>query len=230
MRLARLLAIAVVALGAATSAEAGDLDWLDAPPAFGPSPIYDWTGFYLGLNGGYGFGSVPWTSGLDATRGTANVSGGLFGGTVGYNAQTVSSLVIGEEFDLAWNSLKATIPAASCGPNCELTTNWLATARLRIGYAYDRFMPYVTGGLAIGDLTGNIAGGPLGTQSHINLGWTAGVGLEYSISEPLSAKIEFLHVDVRGISCGVACGGGPLSMDLNENIIRFGINYRLWTK
>jgi outer membrane immunogenic protein len=218
---------ALAALAAVSPAKAGDL--LDAPPAFSKyAAVYDWTGLYAGIIAGGGWGRVPWVSGPDATAGSANVSSGLFGGTLGYNAQTVSAFVLSTEADLAWNHINATVPPFSCAPNCELTSNWLATARLRLGYAFDRVMPYVTAGASIGDLTADIVGQPFGNQSKVNLSWTAGAGVEFVITGPWTAKVEYLHTDRSGITCGVACNGGPISMNLSENIVRAGLNYRLW--
>jgi outer membrane immunogenic protein len=222
-----LASAALAALIAVSPANAGD--WLDAPPAYSKAPaVYDWTGLYAGIIAGGGWGVVPWASGPDATAGSTNISNGHFGGTLGYNAQTVSSFVLSTEADIAWNHINATVPPFSCAPNCELTSNWLATARLRLGYAFDRVMPYVTGGVSIGDLTADIVGQPLGNQSVVNLSWTVGVGVEVVISGPWTAKVEYLHTDLSGISCGTACGGGPISMNLSDNIIRAGLNYRLW--
>src|ERR1700722_11060417 len=176
---------ALAALATASPAHAGD--WLDAPPAFSRAPsVYDWTGFYIGINGGGGFGRVPWNSNPDLAVGSANVSSGLFGGTIGYNAQTVSAFVLSPEADLGWDHINARIPgtlAPTCAPftptNCELTTSWLATPRLRLGFAFDRVMPYVTGGVSIGDLTADITGQPFGNQSKVNLSWTVGAGVEF---------------------------------------------------
>jgi len=86
----------------------------------------------------------------------------------------------------------------------------------------------VMAGAAIGDLDANIVGAPLGGQGATNIGWTAGGGVEFVISGPLRAKVEYLHVDLNGFSCNAACGGGPISFNLNANIIRAGLNYRLW--
>ncbi len=226
---------ALAALVAAPPANAGDI--LDAPPAFSKyAAVYDWTGLYIGINGGGGWGRVPWTSGPDATVGSTNVSSGLFGGTIGYNAQTVSAFVLSTEADIAWNHINAGIPGTlaptACAPlaptNCELTSNWLATARLRLGYAFDRVMPYVTGGVSIGDLTAEIVGQPLGNNSKVNLSWTVGAGIEFVITGPWTAKVEYLHADLSGISCALACDGGPISMNMSEDIVRVGLNYRLW--
>src|SRR5260370_15671723 len=114
------ISTAFAALAAFGSAHAG---FLDAPPAYpAPSPaypvksanippVYDWTGFYVGINGGGSWGRVPWSSDPDGTDGTATVSSGLVGGTIGYNAQNLGPFVFGEEFDFDWRSINATIPA-----------------------------------------------------------------------------------------------------------------------
>jgi outer membrane immunogenic protein len=226
---------ALAALVAASPANA--TDWLDAPPAYSKGPaVYDWTGLYAGVVAGGGWGVMPWASGPDATAGSTNIANGHFGGTLGYNAQTVSAFVLSTEADIAWNHINASVPGAlaptTCAPfaatNCELTSNWLATARLRLGYAFDRVMPYVTGGVSVGDLTAEIIGQPLGNQSVVNLSWTVGVGVEFVINGPWTAKVEYLHTDLSGITCGNACNGGPLSTNLSDNIVRVGLNYRLW--
>ena len=205
-------------------------DVFTAPPAFPAVRLYDWTGAYVGINGGGVFGRPDWTSVPDATSGTYNLSGGLVGGTVGYNLQTREPLVLGVEADLAWSGARGTVPPASCMPNCELQTNWLATARLRFGYAFDTIMPYATAGAAISRLAAHTAGAPFGTDYANNLGWTVGLGVEFVIWGPWTAKAEYLYADFNGFSCNVACAGGPISINVRENIIRAGINYRLWQR
>jgi len=200
----------------------------DPPPAFPAIRAYDWTGFYIGINGGGAFGSAKWTSVPDLTSGTANASGGLAGGTAGYNLQAGDPFVVGIEGDFDWSGTSTTIAPASCAPGCEFNVPWLATARLRFGYAFDRILPYVTGGVAIARLNANIVGAPFGPGIARNLGWTAGAGVEVVITGAWRAKVEYLRVDLNGFSCDAACGGGPISFNLYTNVFRAGLNYRLW--
>lgn len=204
----------------------------DAPPAFAQSKVYDWTGFYVGLNGGGAFNSIKWFSDPDGIGGTQSVGSGLIGGTVGYNLQAADPFVTGIEADLDWSSLKETVSPPTCLAGCELTVPWLGTARLRLGYAFDWILPYVTGGIALGNLQADIVGDPFGTETGRNLGWTAGAGLEFAITGALRAKIEYLHVDLNGFTCGTSCSAvaGPVSFNLYSNIVRVGLNYRLWSK
>jgi outer membrane immunogenic protein len=205
-------------------------DVFGAPPAYPAVQLYDWTGAYVGINAGAGFGRMPWTSTPDGTSGTSSVSGALVGGTAGYNLQTREPLVLGVEADLAWSSIGGTVPPFSCGSNCEVNEPWFATARLRFGYALDTIMPYATVGLAMARLTGNSVGQPFGTERVNNLGWTAGAGLEFVILGPWRAKVEYLYADLNGFSCELACGGGPISINVHQSIVRAGLNYRLWVR
>src|SRR5713101_543247 len=159
-------------------------------------PYYNWTGFYLGINGGGGWGRSQW-DGVDRF----DVSGGLIGGTIGYNWQ-FSQLVIGAEGDIDWSGIRGTT-TVFCPPGCTTRNNWLATVRGRVGYAFDRFLPYLTGGLAVGDINTSLLGFPGGSVS--NAGWTIGGGLEFGIVSNVSVKAEYLFVDLGNFNCGLNC-------------------------
>ena len=119
------------------------------PPAKAPAfvPVaYNWTGFYLGINGGYGWGSSHWSGFGDS----AEPSGGMVGGTAGYNWQGLGSpWVFGLEGDIDWTNIKGSFTSVACPTGCETKNNWLGTVRGRLGYALDRVMPYVTGGARV---------------------------------------------------------------------------------
>jgi outer membrane immunogenic protein len=204
----------------------------DAPPAYGPPPfrVYNWTGFYLGLNGGGELVKTNWGSLPDVTSGNVSNVAGLLGGTIGYNLQAGDSIVLGAEADLDWSSLKGTISAtsaASCLTNCQLTLPWLATVRLRGGYSFGGVLPYLTGGVAISQMNASIASTPFGTQYSDNLGWTLGGGVEFVITGDWRAKAEYLYMDLNGFTCTGACNGS-LSLNTRANVFRVGVNYRLW--
>jgi len=202
---------------------------LDAPPAYPTAKLYDWTGFYVGGNGGATFGSTSWTSTPDLVNGSFNTASGLVGGTGGYNLQTGDALVLGIEADLGWSNITGTVSPASCAP-CSFKIPWLGTTRLRVGYAFNGILPYITGGAAIAELDANMGGAPFGTAINYNLGWTAGGGIEVAITEALRAKVEYLYVNLNGFSCYGPCGaqisGGPISFNPTANVIRAGLNYR----
>ena len=130
-------------------------------------PVYNWTGFYIGINGGGGFGRSQWDS-----TGSFNTSGGLVGGTVGYNYQFGQG-VVGLEGDIDWANINGTTNT-SAPLGCKTSDHWLSTVRGRLGYAADRFMPFVTGGAAFGDIRASTPG--FAGASTTNAGWTVGGG------------------------------------------------------
>jgi outer membrane immunogenic protein len=96
------------------------------------------------------------------------------------------------------------------------------------------FLPYVTGGVSIGNVTQDIVGQPFGVAESVSFNWTAGAGLEFVVSGPLTAKLEYLYVNHINTACNVECNGvisgGAIHMGLNENIFRVGLNYKLWSQ
>ncbi len=219
--LALVSAIALSGFAMAAPAWAADLSvapLYKAPPVVA-TPAYNWSGFYLGVNGGGGWGTSNWDS-----AGSLNVSGAVAGGTAGFNWQ-MGHAVLGLEGDVDWSNLKGTTTSAACAPGCSTGNDWLATARGRAGYAFDRVMPYVTGGLAVGDIKANTPGFAGATQT--NAGWTAGGGVELALSNNWTAKAEYLHVDLGNMNCGFNCGLSPNNnVSLKSDLVRGGLNFR----
>jgi outer membrane immunogenic protein len=218
-----LACFGVAALGGAAAAA-------DLPPA--PSavpyykapayaPAYNWSGFYIGINGGGGWGRSDWT-----TTHSFDTSGGFVGGTVGYNYQ-VDQVVLGVEGDIDWADINGTTSTgctSSTGLACKTSDNWLGTIRGRLGYAADRFMPYVTGGAAFGDI--NATGPGLTGIDNTNVGWTVGGGIEFAIAGHWTAKAEYLYVDLGSVNCNLACGAAAQNVSYKADLFRGGINYR----
>jgi outer membrane immunogenic protein len=214
---------ALVGAGGAVAADLSLAPLYKAPPVQ-VSPVYNWTGFYLGANGGGGWGHSFWNN---STTGI-NLSGGQAGGTVGYNQQ-LGSIVFGVEGDGDWSGFKGTNTTPGCAGGCTTSDTWLSTVRGRIGYAFDRVMPYATGGLAVGDIRAATPGFAGGTST--NAGWTLGGGVEVALPGNWSAKAEYLRVDLGGFNC-TGCGPAPgNNVSLQENVFRAGVNYHFgWGK
>ena len=204
---------------AAMPASAADLPRGSTYKAPAYAAQYNWTGFYLGINGGGGFGDSSW-NGFAVSN---SPSGGMIGGTAGYNWQAAGSpWVFGLEGDIDWTNLK---DSTACGAlNCQTKNNWFGTVRGRVGYAFDRFLPYFTGGLAIGNVEANRTGF-IGSTST-NAGWTVGVGLEGVIAGNWTAKLEYLYADLGGTTCSAVACGVATNVDLTVNVVRGGLNYR----
>lgn len=215
-----LACVGVVAL--AGSAAAADLPrpapyYPPQAPAY--APAYTWSGFYLGVNGGGGWGRSSWSS-----TGPFNISGGVVGGTVGYNYQ-VGQAVFGVEGDIDYADISGSGSSAACPFGCRTKDSWLSTVRGRLGYAAGRFMPYVTGGAAFGDIRASTPS--FGGVSTTNTGWTVGGGLEFALAGNWTAKAEYLYVDLGNVGCGLSCGVATVNnVNFHANLARAGLNYR----
>lgn len=187
------------------------------------APYFSWTGFYVGINGGYGFGKTNWSN-VFGSSGDFDVKGGMVGGTVGYNLQT-GAWVWGLEADLDYSWMRGSATNAFCGvEGCETRNRYLATGRGRIGYAWDRFLPYITGGLAYGDIRMTPVAGTSETKSK--LGYVLGGGVEYAFLGAWSAKAEYNYVDLGKATCGVATCGVDTDVKFKTHLVKLGVNYR----
>jgi outer membrane immunogenic protein len=213
----------LMAAAMATPSLAADLP----RPAF-KAPVYvapfSWTGFYVGINGGYGWGNVDVSTPAGTTT-SSNQTGWLIGGTAGYNLQT-GNWVWGLEGDLDYALIKgnASNTTACAGGTCTFKDTYFATARGRIGYALDRWLPYFTGGAAFSGVKATSATGVSSTNNSV--GWTVGGGVEYAFLGAWSAKLEYLYADLGKSTCGVTICGVGTDFDPKVNIVRAGINYR----
>jgi outer membrane immunogenic protein len=187
------------------------------------APYFSWTGFYVGINGGYGWGKSSWNSVGFGGTGDFTIKGPMIGGTVGYNLQT-GAWVWGLEADLDASWIKGTTTVGCGAPGCETSNKWLGTGRGRIGYAWDRFLPYITGGAAYGDI--KMTNGGAGSETKSKFGWTAGAGVEYAFLGAWSAKAEYLYVDLGKANCGVAVCGVSTDVTFKTHLVKLGVNYR----
>jgi outer membrane immunogenic protein len=234
---------AIVALTGAPALAAGAP--LRAPPP--PAPAASWTGWYLGVEGGGALGqsqtvyadprSAPFV-GMPMTNPFA-LSGGLFGGAVGYIRQ-FNNFVVGAEGDLSLVSESGdSNDIAPFNTSVINTTSekWLGTARLRLGMTTaNAWLVYATGGFAAGGVedTINASAGGSGVHSQTKTltGWTIGAGVEAALSRNWSVKAEYLYVDLQKgtyFSPDLIVPNaiiGTRTVNLNNNIVRAGLNYR----
>jgi outer membrane immunogenic protein len=232
-------AVAVSAIAGISAASAADMParpWVKEPVPVA-SPIYDWTGIYVGLEGGGSWGNsrhVDAATGLNDT-GTFDVNGGLGGVTVGVNWQT-ASWVFGLEGDASWVGQRGSSvdngPAGNPAFTSFTKEEWLSTIRGRVGYAANTALFYVTGGWAIAGtrsgLTSTATGALIDISDDTRNGWTVGAGLEWAFLPQWSAKIEYLYVGLENkpfatINAGAAFNRS--SVTLNDNLVRVGVNW-----
>lgn len=219
----------VVALGmltlAALPAAAADLPY--RMPTKAPvmvAPAWSWAGFYIGVNGGFGWARTEHVDTAGVTSGTFNQRGGMIGGTLGYNWQ-MGGAVLGLEGDFDWARINGTTPCG-VGVNCFTEMKSFSTVRGRLGWANGNWMPFITGGLALADIrAGQTLVGVTATDQW-RAGWTIGGGLEVLFAPGWSAKAEYLFADFGGSA--VSYNGLPVNVNVaerNVNVIRGGINY-----
>jgi outer membrane immunogenic protein len=252
-----LATLALVALGG--TAFAADLPSRKGPVFAPVAPIFTWTGFYVGVNAGVLFTDNDIrTSGnaantisnvaLNRRPGSLSISDEAFtiGGQVGYNYQ-IGSLVVGAEADLNYVDLKSSasfLSSVGDPSTYRQELDYLGTARLRIGYAFDRVLVYATGGLAYGDAKNsvnfftNTPGNALqftGSKSDVEVGYTVGGGVEYAFTNNISLKAEYLYYDLGKSNVivnaipGVGLNSYTARFRNDGHIVRAGLNYRFST-
>ena len=219
----------VVALGmltlAALPAAAADLP--ARMPTKAPvmvAPAWSWSGFYIGVNGGYGWSRSEHVDTAGVSSGRFNQNGGLIGGTVGYNWQ-MGGAVLGLEGDFDWARING---STNCGgaTTCFTEMRNFSTVRGRLGWANGNWMPYLTGGLALANIRAGQNFPGVQASDTWRAGWTIGGGLEVMFAPGWSAKAEYLYADFG--SSAASYNGLPLNVNVSErnvNIIRGGINY-----
>lgn len=173
--------------------------------SFAPAPIFStsWAGFYAGGHLGYVFGRAR----------SADMDGFKGGLQAGYNVQ-MDRLVIGGEADIAYSGVDYR------GFTESFRQKWIGSGRVRLGYAFERFLPFVTAGFAY--TTGTMKAGGV-KQSNGHVGYVVGLGGEMMLSERVSASVQYLHYRFEGQTYSVV---PARNANIVNNEIRVGLNYR----
>jgi high affinity Mn2+ porin len=251
-------AIAVFALAVIRQAAAADLSaGMPVKALAAPAP-FDWTGFYLGGHFGYVTGTSNWTAAqpgfpgsilngsldlfnsYDAFKGTGSYFAGL---QAGYNRMLPSHLLVGIEADFSSPNTIAgsqTFSSALSGQaSYSDTVLQFGTARGRVGYVFDRWLVYGTGGVAWSYdklQRTQLAGMPVGGSAVVGAteaallwrwGWAAGAGVEVPIAPNWSAKLEYLATEFGDRQKSFPAAGQAFSSDLSMQSLRLGVNYQL---
>lgn len=190
------------------------------------TPIFTWTGVYIGLVGGYNWGKGDWSVAGENIV-SLDPNGWNIGGTVGYNYQFTNSVVLGIETDLSWSGAEDSVFCDGEDFRCETKSDWFGTLRPRLGYAFDRFLPYITGGAAYGSLKLRARDTDTGesfSDSTTRFGWAAGVGMEYAFTDNFTGKLEYLHTDLGDDNFLI--GDTIVRGDWSADGVRVGLNYK----
>jgi outer membrane immunogenic protein len=214
MRTGLFAAAIAAALTASSAAYAADMPAKTYAPVT-PMPVMSWTGFYAGLNVGYGWADV----GISGS--SNNLTGVLGGGQVGYNWQS-GAIVFGLEADIQASGQKRSDTVGIFTIDQKLP--WFATLRGRIGYAPGPWLFYATGGAAWVNYKLSVSA--LGTtisDDATKTAWTVGLGAEWMFMPRWSAKLEYLYMDTGDTS--VTLFGTTFTGRAKDNLVRVGVNY-----
>jgi outer membrane immunogenic protein len=190
-------AAAVIAAGVAPAVAA---DLSARAPAYTKAPVmapaYDWSGFYIGINGGGGTSRLNWNLDGVGDEGSHNATGGTVGGQVGYRWQ-MASWVFGLEAQGNWADFKGNNISLVTGDTNQTRIDAFGLFTGQIGYAWDRALFYVKGGAAVTDneFRAFFPGGGLDDSANTTRwGATVGVGLEYAFAPSWSLGFEYNHL------------------------------------
>jgi outer membrane immunogenic protein len=240
-----LLATALVGLGSAPTI-AADLAARPYTKAPALAAVYDWTGFYIGVNAGVGLGrnrlQHDWIGAGTPYSFYTSPQGGFGGGQVGYNWQTGSVLgpiVFGVEADIQGAGLsddRTNFGVLGVNTAYRQKLDWFGTARGRIGIANGPVLSYVTAGYAFGNVKTDATQSALGVNSTFSTdrtqsGWVVGSGVEAALGGNWIGKIEYLYLNLGNkTDASTLFAATPINTEIRENIFRVGLNYRIGGK
>lgn len=241
MTIFRVLAASMLVTSSVVAADFPAITHTKAPAYV--ATIFDWTGFYVGVSGGYGWSqanthtnqSIPFV--LDVFS-SGKPDGAFGGGFVGYNWQVKPNVLIGLEADISGSNIRSTDPMTFADGTvipaffAASKMDWFGSVRLRAGYTFDRLLLFGTGGYAFSHIetTALLVGLPAGTYgtSSIRSGWTLGAGLEYAVTANILTRVEYRYSDYGSETAGVqnAFGPGTLKRNFKVNDVRSGVSYK----
>jgi outer membrane immunogenic protein len=235
------VAIALMAVVVtAQSSRAADLPV--APGSSNPGALlYQWSGFYFGLNGG-----GAWSQATDTSTGTftqnflftgsgkhtAPVAGGQFG----FNIALGPNWVIGAEGDFDWTKTNLTVVSPDVTNNIVDKVETFATARARFGYALNNWLIYATGGGAwstgravrnqVIGIFGSAGPSTIEDSSNGHFGWAAGGGLEWGVWRDWTLRAEYLYLGLGRVNYKFPLAAVTTGASLNMQVARVGLNYK----
>ena len=234
-----LLPAAAIALSAfAGLAEAADLGpYPRGGPVYAPQPAYypqtfRWSGFYAGIQAGYGWGGTDAVSSSIFAGAPQSfsypISGGIGGVHAGYNWQA-GNFVFGLESDLESSGITGS-GIGTLGGGHITSIDWLGSIRGRFGLAAGRSLFYVTGGLAYGDVSTDRSAGAGFTAftggTGWKTGWTLGGGLEHAFSQNITVRLEYRYTDLGQVTFTSPANGITDTSDVSHSAVRAGVSFK----
>lgn len=231
MKMKTLIIASAFALMSAASARAADIVAAQQPVAAVVAPTFSWTGFYVGGQIG---GSWSDTKKIAIAEGGSLDSSGFIGGLyAGYNFDVGNNIVIGAETDWVWSGLHKTTETSyfekdrTYTGNIKLKEHWAGATRVRVGYAMDRLLPYIAGGVAYAKLSENYSVKPADSDGDFDndsgsetfTGWTIGAGVDYALTQNVLLRLEYRYNDLSAKNDGTR-------FKYKTNDVRVGVAYK----
>lgn len=224
-----LAAVSFVALSAAAPAVAADLaarPYTKAPPA-AIAAVYDWSGFYIGINGGGGSSHATWDLAGFGREGSHDATGGTVGGQVGYRFQS-GQWVFGVEGQGNWADFSGDNLSAVTGFNNRTKIDSFGLITGQVGYAWNNVLAYVKGGAAVVGSkydVFNAAGANIDSASATRWGGTVGAGIEVGFAPNWSVGVEYNHIFLDGKDVVFPSGAvDRIKQDVDMGLVR--LNYK----
>lgn len=222
----RFLLATTVSIGAISGAYAADAI-VEEPAPVAVAPVFSWTGAYIGGQVGYGWGKSDFE---DVVR--FKPDGFLGGLYAGYNFDVGNNFILGIDGDVTYNNLKESFSETlgEVTGEAESRLRWAGAVRARAGVALDRFMPYIAGGVAFGNVKNSFSlstvdEGISVTQTKTLTGWTAGAGVDYAATDNVILRLEYRYTDYgkKDFDFGT---DGSIENKFKTNEVRLGVAYK----
>ncbi|SFN03641.1 outer membrane immunogenic protein [Bradyrhizobium sp. Rc3b] len=225
-----LAAVSLVALSATAPALAADLaarPYTKAPPA-AIAAVYDWSGFYIGVNGGGGSADTSWNLINFGAEGSHNSTGGTVGGQVGYRWQS-GQFVFGLEGQGNWADFSGDNISGITGFRNRTRVDSFGLITGQVGYAWNNVLLYAKGGAAVVsnkyDVYSTVTGANLDRADETRWGATVGAGLEYGFAPNWTVGVEYNHIFLGDHDITFASGAVErVKQDVDMGLVR--LNYK----
>jgi outer membrane immunogenic protein len=234
--LLRTGAVLLALSAAGTAAHAADMPkgpYYKAPPA-----VFDWTGWYAGVDAGYLASRMDFITSSPGFS-QPDPDGFVGGAHIGYRWQLPSRMVLGIEADIWGSSANGEALYVGLANSSRVDINWGGSVRGIVGITMSPTLLYATGGVAFIDLDGCTTVAGFGTPcvagttvSDTRVGWTVGFGLAHAFTPRLIARVEYLYAnfgDEAYVTPGILTGG-QTNIDLQTHTVRGGLSWRFSTR
>ncbi|UVK36757.1 porin family protein [Mesorhizobium sp. AR10] len=215
-----------------TLASAGFLTAL-AAPAFAADPMielpmtapgFDWTGYFAGLQGGYGWGRADITGTLDPFSASPDLDGGFIGGNVAGLWQ-FNQAVIGAEAELNYAAINGSVELAP-GNSVGTEIKWFGSVNAKAGYAVDRLLVYGIGGIAFAGIETSQNVGTAFAQTQTNVGWTVGAGVDFALTDKFVVGAQYRYYDFGSEHYDTPDPFSDRDQDVKLNAVSLNLRYK----